>query len=65
MPNESLNDQGVKIKNHKFWSGGEFSLAQKVMQTLSSTLNDYSETQSVNAQKHLGITIDKYLTWES
>ena len=52
MRNESVNDQGVKLKNHKFWSlnspsGAEFSLAPVLMQSLSSTLNNVSETWSV------------------
>ena len=46
MRNESINKQGVKLKNQKFWSGAEFSLAPKLMQTLSSTLNYVSETSS-------------------
>ena len=38
MRNKNVNNQGVKLKNHKFWSvnsppGAEFSLAQKLMQT--------------------------------
>ena len=51
MRNESENNQGVKLKNHKFWSvnsptGAEFCLASKLMPTLSSTLNNISETSS-------------------
>ena len=52
MRNESVNEKGVKIKKkYKFWSvnspsSDEFSLAPKVMQTLSSTLNNVSETSS-------------------
>ena len=51
MRNESINNQGVKLKIHKFWSvnsppGAEFFLAPKRMQTLSSTLNNVSETLS-------------------
>ena len=30
---------------------------------ISVTINEHS-IESVNAQKHLGITIDKHLTWE-
>ena len=49
MRNESVNNQGVKLKNHKFWlvnspSGAEFYLAPKLMHTLSRTLNSVSET---------------------
>ena len=51
--NESINNQGVKLKkkNHKFWSvnsppGAEFSLTSNLMQTLFSTLNNVSETPS-------------------
>ena len=49
MRSESVNDQGVKIKNHKFWavkspSVESFSLAPKVVQTLPSALNDVSKT---------------------
>ena len=49
MRNESVNNQGVKLKNHKFWSvnspsGAEFYLAPKLIHTLSSTLNNVSET---------------------
>ena len=37
VSNESVNNQGGKLKNHKFWSvnsppGAEFSLAPKMMQ---------------------------------
>ena len=51
MRNESINNQGVKLKNHKFWSvnspsGAELSLAPKLMQTLSNELNYVSETSS-------------------
>ena len=51
MHNESVNNQGVKLKNHKFWSvnssfGAEVYLAPKLMHTLSSTLNNVSETSS-------------------
>ena len=51
MRNESVNDEGVKMKNHKFWSvksssGDEFFLAPKVMQALPSMLNNVLETLS-------------------
>ena len=32
-------------------------------ESISVTINEHS-IESVNAQKHLGITIDKHLTWE-
>ena len=32
-------------------------------ESISITINEHS-IESVNAQKHLGITIDKNLTWE-
>ena len=34
-----------------------------VNERISVTMNEHS-VESVNAQKHLGITIDKNLTWE-
>ena len=51
MRNEGVNNQEVKLKNHEFWSvtspsGAEFLLAPKLMQTLSDTLNNVSETLS-------------------
>ena len=51
MRKESVNNQGVKLKNHKFWSvnspsGAEFYLAPKLMHTLSSTLKNVSEISS-------------------
>ena len=51
MRNKSVNNQGIKLKNHKFWSvnspsGAKFYLALKLMHTLSSTLNNVSETSS-------------------
>ena len=51
MLNESVNDQGDKLKNHKLWSvyspsGAEFSFAANVIQPLSSTLNNVSEKSS-------------------
>ena len=51
MRNENLNNQGVILKNGKFWSVNslscaEFTLAPKQKQTLSSTSNNVSETSS-------------------
>ena len=48
-------------KTHAFVVGSKHMTSAN--ESISVTINEYS-IESVNAQKHLGITIDKNLTWE-
>ena len=56
------NNMGVHYgKTHSFVVGSKHMTSAN--ESISITINEHS-TESVNTQKHLGITIDKNLTWE-
>ena len=48
-------------KTHSFVVGSKHMTSAN--ESISITINEHSN-ESVNTQKHLGITIDKNLTWE-